>query len=277
MTEGSRAVRAAARRVRWRERLFGLARQLLPDADRSWREGALILLYHRIADAPGEDPFAVALAEFDRQVEWLRARFGMLSVNELVARMAHGGDVRGLAAITFDDGYDCTVSRALPVLRRHGVTATVFVDTGRLNAGGSAPRESDVRALATAGIEIGSHTVNHPNLMDVDDATLARELHESRERLEGLIGKPVAGFAHPFGRYDARVTRAVADAGYAYACTCRQHRTVRANDDVYQLTRVEINASDDARRFAAKARGRYAPLYSAWYRLNPATREWLRN
>jgi peptidoglycan/xylan/chitin deacetylase (PgdA/CDA1 family) len=271
-------VSAAVRRVRWRERLFGLARPLLPSGSARWSDGGLILLYHRLDDAgsPPIDPFAVTAAAFDRQIGWLADHFTVVTVRELVARMARR-DARGLAAVTFDDGYHCTVERALPVLQAHNVPATVFVDTGRLNHGSGTLRETDVRALSDAGIEIGSHTVTHPNLLEVDDVVLGRELRDSRERLVALTGQPVGGFAHPFGRYDARVSRAVRQAGYAYACTCRQHRTNEGGDDPYQLTRVEINASDDQVRFESKARGRYARLYAAWYRMNPATRAWVRS
>src|SRR5688572_9816136 len=245
MAGNLREVRAAERRVRWRERLFGLRGPLLPAADPTWTESAVILLYHRVSE-PGHatlDPFTVTETAFDEQMGWLAAHFRVVPVRDLVMAMSRGS-VNGLAAITFDDGYACTVSRALPVLRRHGLCATVFVDTARLNSGGASLSDAGVRALAAAGVEVGSHTVTHPNLLDVDDATLARELRESRERLAALTDTDIAGFAHPFGRYDDRVTRAVADAGYSYACTTRQHRPVRPHDDPLQLTRIEINAGD---------------------------------
>jgi peptidoglycan/xylan/chitin deacetylase (PgdA/CDA1 family) len=177
--------------------------------------------------------------------------------------------------VTFDDGYRSTVEHALPVLRARSIGATVFVDTGRLNSGGRALQDADVRALSDAGVEIGSHTVTHPNLTELDDESLRRELTDSRTRLTALTGTDVAGFAYPFGRYNARVNSAVQAAGYTYACTCRQHRTNLPGDDALQLVRVEVNATDDTRRFESKMQGRYAPLYAAWYRLNPETRAWV--
>ena len=267
---------SAIRRVWWRERLFGLARPLLPDAPGRWADGAPILLYHDIVgrgDRPG-DPFTVTADAFDRQMAWLAAHFTVVTVRELLARVTRGS-ARGLAAVTFDDGYRSTVDRALPVLRAHSLSATVFVDTGRLNTGGSSLTDADVRALSDAGVEIGSHTVTHPNLMEIDDASLRRELLDSRAQLAALTGTDIAGFAHPFGRYDARVRTAVQSAGYSYACTCRQHGTNRPGDDAFQLMRLEVNATDDARRFESKLRGKYAALYAAWYRLNPATRAWM--
>ena len=269
-----RRVGAAARRVRWRERLFGLARPFLPEGGASWNAGALVLLYHRVsASEPHDDPFAVSLRAFEEQVAWLAQRYSLVTVDELVARIGRG-ESTALAAITFDDGYDCTVSRALPVLRSRGAVATVFVDTGRLNTGGSALSDADVRQLADSGIEIGSHSVSHAELPELDALALDRELRDSRARLEQIIGRPVHGFAHPFGRYDGRVKEAVRRAGYAYACTCRQNETNPPAGDPFEVARIEINSTDNHERFVSKVRGRYAPLYSAWYQLQPSTRAW---
>jgi hypothetical protein len=69
--------------------------------------------------------------------------------------------------------------------------------------------------------------------------------------------------------------RLIEEAGYAYACTCRQHKSNHAGANPFLLNRVEINQGDSDARFAAKVQGRYAGVYAAWYRLNPSTREWL--
>ena len=266
-------ITAAVRRVRRREVVFGLVGPVLPAGPERWTRGAPVLLYHRIAPAGrrSADPFTVAADAFDRQMTWLTERFTVVTVGELVRRLA-AGEGPGLAAVSFDDGYDCTVAQALPVLRAQGVPATVFVDTGRLNGPPPALHDEDLLALANAGAEIGSHSITHPDLTQLEGTDLDAELTGSRERLRAITGEPIAGFAMPFGRTDARVSRAVAATGYAYACTGRQDRTNLPGDDPYQLTRIEINATDTSRRFEAKLRGRYAPLYSAWYRLSPALR-----
>ncbi len=77
----------------------------------------------------------------------------------------------------------------------------------------------EVRALARAGHEVGSHSRSHPILTRVDDARLAEELVASRERLRTWIDADVRGFCYPNGTFDGRVVEAVRRAGYAYACT----------------------------------------------------------
>ena len=57
----------------------------------------------------------------------------------------------------------------------------------------------DVREMARLGFEVGSHTVSHPNLGEVDRDRAWEELTTSRAVLEGELGRPVRWFAYPFG------------------------------------------------------------------------------
>jgi peptidoglycan/xylan/chitin deacetylase (PgdA/CDA1 family) len=75
------------------------------------------------------------------------------------------------------------------------------------------------REMATAGIDIGSHTVTHPVLTRVSDPQLAREVGESRARMEQMLPGRVTLFCYPNGGIDARVRAAVARAGYHGAVT----------------------------------------------------------
>ena len=92
-----------------------------------------VLMYHSVAD-PVEDPYRITVspARLDAQLTWLRGR-GLrgVSVGDLLtARSAGRGG--GLVGLTFDDGYADFVDNALPLLRRHECTATLFVLPGRL-------------------------------------------------------------------------------------------------------------------------------------------------
>lgn len=78
----------------------------------------------------------------------------------------------------------------------------------------------DIRALASAGVEIQSHTRTHRVLETLDDRALREELTGSRQDIEAALGRPVRALAYPVGRRpSARVRRAVADAGYRIALT----------------------------------------------------------
>jgi peptidoglycan/xylan/chitin deacetylase (PgdA/CDA1 family) len=99
-----------------------------------WR-GTLVLAYHRIARDPGDiefDPgvYSATAAGFDAQLQFLATHLDIVGPEEL-ERL---GDAPGRrVVITFDDGYRDNYELALPLLRRHGLTATFFLATGFLD------------------------------------------------------------------------------------------------------------------------------------------------
>lgn len=98
----------------------------------------------------------------------------------------------------------------------------------------------DIVGLRFDAMDIGSHTLTHPNLAMLDAETLKRELGESKRRLEAIGNAPVAGLAYPFGqsRHFSEQVKAVAkEVGYEYAVTTRFGK-VLAGADLYALPRV---------------------------------------
>lgn len=115
-------------------------------------------------------------------------------------------------AVTFDDGNRSDLEIAAPELVARGLTAQVFVLTGRLGAPGSLDA-ADVRALLGMGLGIGTHGIAHIDWKSAPAAVLAEEIGTSRDRLGAIAGGPVETAAVPFGRYDGRVVRALRRAG----------------------------------------------------------------
>lgn len=100
------------------------------------RAAVSVLIFHRVLEAPDAfrwgDP---RLAEFDAIVAGITRHFTVLPLREALARLTADALPRRAAAITFDDGYRDNLTAAAPVLRRHGVPATVFVATGYCDGG----------------------------------------------------------------------------------------------------------------------------------------------
>ncbi|MFC7930967.1 polysaccharide deacetylase family protein [Streptomyces cinereoruber] len=232
--------------------------RLLPKPSLLPKPPLWVAMYHSIADT-ADDPYRVTVspARFARQLRWLRDR-GLrgVSVRELLTATAQGR-AKGLVGLTFDDGYADFVDSALPLLRRHGFTATVYVLPGRLGGENgwdtAGPRKrllsgEEIRRISRAGMEIGSHGLTHVALPEADDRTLAAETRRSRELLEEMTGRPVEGFCYPYGRVDPRAMRAVRRAGYRYACAIDPGPYTGA----YALPRIHIGENDTAWRLAAK-------------------------
>ena len=91
------------------------------------------------------------------------------------------------------------------------------------------------------GMEIGSHSVTHTDLAQSSRDDVRRELHDSKEALETILGGPVAVFAYPFGKSrNIGVARAeVEQAGYTYALTTEFGFT-RDAADRFLLPRIAV-------------------------------------
>ena len=108
------------------------------------------------------------------------------------------------------------------------------------------------REMTGAGIEIGSHTVTHPILTQLDRSQLEYELQQSRSRLEHVLDREVALFCYPNGDYDARVRGAVERAGYRIAVTTEGGLNDRATDP---LALRRIHTEGDITHFVQSTSG----------------------
>jgi peptidoglycan/xylan/chitin deacetylase (PgdA/CDA1 family) len=196
--------------------------------------GALILGYHRVADA-GSDPrgMCVSPRHFEQHLEVIRRVAFPVTLDELVRGLPGELPPRALA-LTFDDGYADVLQRAQPLLELYQLPASVFVVTGCVGSRFPWDEEQESQEAAqaralTAGelvclahkpmIDIGAHTVNHPQLALLPSATQEKEVAGSKKALESLLEKPVRAFSYPHGSSSAVTRRLVEQAGYQYACT----------------------------------------------------------
>ena len=222
------------------------------------RSMPMVLMYHSVQPYT-DDPYLVTVGppRFEQQMRWLSRR-GLrgVSIAELLAARAAGAG-KGLIGLTFDDGYADFAEYALPVLQRHGFTATVFVIAGRLGGDNvwdpAGPRKplldtAQVRRLAEAGVEIGSHGMLHVSLPAAHGA-LAAETGGSRRILQDITGQPAGGFCYPYGHLDAEVVSAVRDAGYDYGCAIWPSQYAGR----HALPRTYIGDADTSPRLWGKA------------------------
>lgn len=101
---------------------------------------------------------------FDSLCAWLAGYAQVLPLTEAVARWKRGELPARALAITFDDGYEDNVSVAMPILQRHGLTATFYITTGFLN-GGCMWNDRVIEALRLApseGVDFGEWLTTGP-------------------------------------------------------------------------------------------------------------------
>jgi peptidoglycan/xylan/chitin deacetylase (PgdA/CDA1 family) len=123
-----------------------------------------------------------------------------------------------------------------------------------------------VREMSQNGIEMGSHTVEHPILTRISISQVENELIHSKERIEAELGKPVIAFAYPNGEradFSPDVINFVRQSGYQMAFTLVKERPSYAlvRDNPLTIPRICLTSSDVFSRFVAKITwGQYLPV-----------------
>ena len=100
--------------------------------------------------------------------------------------------------------------------------------------------EKQVKELSGIALfEIGAHTVNHPALGHLSPEEQRYEIQESRSVLESVIGKPVTGFAYPYGDLNEYTPGITQKLGFDYAASTREG-TVTQSSNLYDLPRYQV-------------------------------------
>ncbi|HZQ26768.1 MAG TPA: polysaccharide deacetylase family protein [Acidimicrobiales bacterium] len=227
---------------------------------------ALALAYHGVRDVSvRHDPHRLftSPAAMARQIDQLRSwGYQLVSFGDLAAAAA-SGSADGLVALTFDDGMVSTLTELLPVLTEHDAPATVFVVSGwDGHVHPDAPYErslfhGEVRVLADAGVEIGSHSSVHRDLSVVGFDQAVAELRASRLALSDLTGQPIDVLAYPYGRASTVTREAAAAAGFRAACRTSGEGSW---DDPLDLPRQDMLNQSTLMGLWLKRHGRYERL-----------------
>lgn len=237
---------------------FAAGQPLLSRARDAARDGAIRLLsagrapdkagirfpyYHHVFDDE-RDGFA-------RQLKYMASLGDFIGLDDAVAMLNGGETIDGrYFCITFDDGFRNWATNAVPLLLDAGATAAFFVVTGFIGTSPEDDRDKllgfyehgdrlmeflswdDCRAMSDAGMIIGSHTVNHVHLADLDDAAAAAEMKDSKAAIEAELGRVCDHFCCPFGREGidfsaSRHPAMAARAGYTSFLTGRRGAMVQ--------------------------------------------------
>jgi peptidoglycan/xylan/chitin deacetylase (PgdA/CDA1 family) len=120
-----------------------------------------------------------------------------------------------VVSLTFDDGTSDQFA-VRPMLARHSVHATFFVNTNKIESGPDYLTWEQLSAIAADGNEIGGHTLDHFDLTEVDPAEARRQVREDRKALISR-GFLVTGFAYPYGARNPGLYPVIRQSGFAWA------------------------------------------------------------
>lgn len=215
-----------------------------------------VLLYHSVTDAPaaGLERFTVDPDRFAAHLDCLIEQERLVIPFAQLADHLRSGEPlpERAVAITFDDGLADFARFAWPRLRARDMQASLYAVAGYIGdrsrwlpgVAGTTPMltGAELSALADDGVEIGAHSMTHPQLDQVSTARAQREIVESKDVLEQLLGRPVVSFAYPHGHHTRVTKELVAAAGYTSAAAVRNMLS-HDRDDVYAVARLTVSDS----------------------------------
>jgi peptidoglycan/xylan/chitin deacetylase (PgdA/CDA1 family)/glycosyltransferase involved in cell wall biosynthesis len=225
------------------------------------------LLYHHVGPArPGtKRELTVSPERFERQIRWLARRgYAGIKPSDWLNWIRHGTSLpKKPILVTFDDAYADTADYGLPILRKYGFSAAVFVVTERLAATNTWDEvqgcgtlqlmtAEQIRYWAREGIEFGAHSRTHPHLAKLSASELAAEVIGGKDDLTALLGYPPVSFAYPYGEYNDAVCELVRG-NFDMAFSVEEGLNYLSGDP-HLLRRAYVGAGDSLIEFALSVR-----------------------
>jgi len=210
-----------------------------------------ILLYHRIDGSSTDSQYYVSPDKFEGQLKLLRDwGYTTITTELLVKAIDDGADLPlHPILITFDDGHLDNYKTAFPIMQKYGFTGVIYIIGDYMGT----PEYMDaaqIKEMAIAGWEVGSHSMTHPDLTSLNRQQQQYEIIESRKFLEDKLGMPVLTFAYPFGESDSAVINLTYSAGYIAAMGLGSTHNQRTSN-LFALQRRGVDGRRDLNFFAS--------------------------
>ena len=223
---------------------------------------AAIFVYHDFVErpdvaAPRTHTYVLDQARFAAHLDALAATDARpVRLADVAAR---GEDAAaGRFVLSFDDGHISNYTVAFARLDERRWPGCFFIVASRIGKP-EALGWPELRAMAAAGMEIGSHSLTHPFLQHAADAEIRREFGESKRILEDGLGQPVTLASLPYGSSTPRLRSIVAELGYTAFCTSVPG-LVGGATDALALPRIAIKQRTPARFLQQVVAGRAITL-----------------
>ncbi|MEI8350247.1 MAG: polysaccharide deacetylase family protein [Candidatus Omnitrophota bacterium] len=215
-----------------------------------------ILMYHSIDNAKTKSNNTVTPAHFYQQMQYIKNNdYKVISLQEYAQLLkANKRPARNLVVITLDDGYKNNLE-AIRILRVFNFPATIFIVVNKINQPGYLSQDDIRTFLKNTKVQIGSHTLTHPDLSKISREKLTREIQGSKETLSRLFSCEITAIAYPGGAFDERTLNEVASV--RYLCACATNRGFSKQLDRFALRRIKATNRDSHISLWAKLSGFY--------------------
>ena len=225
-----------------------------------------VLLYHQIGETVYSHSNLDCLClvgNFYEQMKYLKNNnYRVIGLNEALSSLHGHNTLDGpTVVLTFDDGDISFLELALPILQEFKFHSVVFAVSGFLGQHAHWIKEPknrmrimsavQLQSLAMHLVEIGSHSVTHSKLTQLNEKEIRQELYNSKSYLEDIIGNEVASFAYPHGCYNDTVLKTIMTVGYRCAVTCKPDQANNA-PSFFEIPRKYITYQDNIEELSKK-------------------------
>ena len=200
-----------------------------------------ILMYHYIRIAPQTDRLGTKLSvtpsDFETQLKYFKDQ------NYTTIHMADLADPnrkeiskvydekKKPLVITFDDGYQDAYDNAWPILSKYQFSATFYIIQDKIGQPNYLTQD-EINKLEEAGMEIGSHGLEHLDLTKMNPLEAHRQIFNSKKNTQI--------FCYPSGKYNVMIAGLVQQAGYLNAATTNE-AIADQNSNLFELPRIRMS------------------------------------
>ena len=145
------------------------------------------------------------------------------------------------AVLTFDDGYEDFYTEAFPLLKKYDMKATLYVINDLIGTKGYVTLKQLKEIVESKYVEIGAHTLDHAYLKGMSKQSATRQIQQSKQGLEKLLGIDVKTFAYPFGAFDEQAIELVKQASFSAAVSVIPGN-VHTKNELFYLYRIRAGS-----------------------------------
>ena len=202
-------------------------------------------VYHRVGDSryPSTN---ISLEDFEAHLAYLvKNNFQVLSLSDALDYMKSDEPARKTVVITVDDGYKSFYTNGLPLLRKYGLPATLFINTETVG-GGDYMNWSELMTAAQSGMEIGNHTHAHKYFLNETEnlryTSFKQEIALSQSLISEHLKVLPKVFSYPYGELDGEMENIVRQAGFVGAMA-QNSGVIYSGTNLYRCPRFPMSAA----------------------------------
>jgi peptidoglycan/xylan/chitin deacetylase (PgdA/CDA1 family) len=211
-----------------------------------------VLNYHSIAVDPDNNA-VLDPKKLEEQMAFLAAEgYTTLTLRQFIDIWDGKAEAPAKAVLlTFDDGYTDNYTEAMPILKKYGFRATMFVSPGMVGQDGYFAEWDQIREMRDNGWDIQPHGMTHPYLHKMTLEQQRFEIAESIKQLKEHTGIDTEAFCYPYGMRNKDTLKLLEEAQVRFAFTIDQGRTEPTQQPL-QLKRIFVGGKESMATFVKK-------------------------